>query len=105
MARGGPRAVVEAFVRHFAGNQNYDRLDAALRERMLGNAQTFLGAELDAFISYKPEPAAILASKVPLRVGLGTESVPGCGGWRPLARRPARRRAGGLPRRSHAVLR
>jgi pimeloyl-ACP methyl ester carboxylesterase len=75
MAKGGPRAVVEAFVRHFAGNQNYDRLDPALRERMLGNAETFLGAELDAFISYKPEPAAIVASKVPLRVGLGTQSV------------------------------
>ena len=76
MARGGPRAVVEAFIRHFAGSENYDRLDPALRERMLGNAETFLGAELDAFIGYKPEPAAIVASKVPLRIGLGTESVP-----------------------------
>ena len=76
MARGGPRAVVEAFLRHFAGSDNFDRLDPDLRARMLGNAETFLGAELDAFIAYKPEPAALVASKIPMRVGIGTTSVP-----------------------------
>ncbi|HEV8671964.1 MAG TPA: alpha/beta hydrolase [Candidatus Limnocylindria bacterium] len=75
MASGGPRAVVEAFVRHFAGSENWDRLDPALRERMLGNAQTFLGAEVEPFLTYRPEPAALLASRVPLRIGLGTSSV------------------------------
>jgi pimeloyl-ACP methyl ester carboxylesterase len=75
MARGGPRAAVEAFVRHFAGDENFERLDPALRERMLGNAETFFGIELDAFLGYKPDPALLLASKVPVRIGLGTRSV------------------------------
>ena len=86
MARGGPRAVVEAFIRHFAGSENWDRLQPALRERMLANAETFLGVELDAFLSYKPDPAALLASKVPSGIGVGTERVPDAvGGARWLA--------------------
>jgi pimeloyl-ACP methyl ester carboxylesterase len=76
MAQGGPRAAVEAFMRHFAGTANFDRLDQALRERMLGNADTFLGAEIEAFLTYRPEPAALIAANVPLRVGLSTQSVP-----------------------------
>jgi pimeloyl-ACP methyl ester carboxylesterase len=76
MAQGGPRAAVEAFIRHFAGSPNFDRLEPALRERMLGNTETFLHAEIEAFLTYRPEPAALIASKVPLRVGLGTWSVP-----------------------------
>src|SRR5918994_6224798 len=43
MQRGGPRGGVEAFVRFVAGDQNFENLDAQLRERMLGNGETFFG--------------------------------------------------------------
>jgi len=76
MASGGPRGAVEAFVRHFATDANYERLDPELRERMLSNADTFLGVEIDAFLNYRPATAALLASRVPIRVGIGTRSVP-----------------------------
>jgi pimeloyl-ACP methyl ester carboxylesterase len=76
MASGGPRRAVEAFVRHFATDANYERLEPEMRERMLANADAFLGVELQAFLRYKPASAALLASRVPMRVGIGTTSVP-----------------------------
>jgi pimeloyl-ACP methyl ester carboxylesterase len=76
MANGGPRRAVEAFVRHFATDANYERLEPELRERMLSNADTFLAVELQAFLNYRPAPTALLASRVPIRVGIGTRSVP-----------------------------
>jgi pimeloyl-ACP methyl ester carboxylesterase len=76
MARGGPRGAVEAFIRHFATDANYERLEPELRERMLSNAETLLGVEIQAFLNYKPASTALLASRVPIRVGIGTASVP-----------------------------
>ncbi len=76
MAAGGPRAVMQAFLRHFAGDATFAGLDPALRERLLGNAETFVDVELQAFASYRPESAKLLASRVPLRIGIGTTSVP-----------------------------
>jgi pimeloyl-ACP methyl ester carboxylesterase len=45
VATGGPPAGLERFWRFVAGNLNWEALDPDLRERMLGNAKTFLSVE------------------------------------------------------------
>ncbi len=74
MPRGGPRAALEAFIREAAGDAAFDGLDPVLRERMLNNAELFFATELAAFTSYLPEPAALSASRIPVRVLAGEES-------------------------------
>ncbi|MGH2562611.1 MAG: alpha/beta fold hydrolase [Thermomicrobiales bacterium] len=74
MARGGPPAAMEAFVREAAGDTAFEALDPALRERMLNNAEIFFGVELDAFVSYVPDAAELAAANVPVHVVAGRES-------------------------------
>ncbi|HEU0029859.1 MAG TPA: alpha/beta hydrolase [Kofleriaceae bacterium] len=71
----GPASAVEAFVRSQAGAA-YDAIAPGTRLRMLGNADTLFGAELDAFVTWRPDDAALAASQVPARVLLGTETTP-----------------------------
>ncbi|MDQ6675147.1 MAG: alpha/beta hydrolase, partial [Chloroflexota bacterium] len=76
MARGGPRGAVEAFVRFAAGDANFERLDPALRERMLGNGQTLFDIEFGVFESYRAPEAELAAVSVPVQVLAGAESAP-----------------------------
>jgi pimeloyl-ACP methyl ester carboxylesterase len=76
MQRGGPRGGVEAFVRFVAGDQNFENLDAQLRERMLGNGETFFGTEFEVIPSYRPDEATLAVVKVPVRVMVGPDSAP-----------------------------
>ena len=76
MAKGGPRAAVEAFVRFAAGDENLEKLNPELRERMLGNGETLFGTEFGAFESYRPDDATLAAVEVPVRVMVGTDSPP-----------------------------
>src|SRR5215211_897320 len=76
MAKGGPRAAVEAFVRFAAGDDNFEKLNPELRERMLGNGTTLFGTEFGAFESYRPDDATLAAVEVPLQVMVGTDSAP-----------------------------
>src|SRR3712207_9176643 len=47
-----------------------------LRERMLGNGETFFGPEMGAFEPYRPDEAGLAAIEAPVRVMVGTESAP-----------------------------
>ncbi len=76
MQRGGPRGGCETFFRSVAGDEIFENLDPQLRERMLGNGETFFGPEMGAFEPYRPEEAALTAVEVPVRVMVGTESAP-----------------------------
>lgn len=76
MQRGGPRGGCENFFRFIAGDDAFENLDPRLRERMLGNGETFLGTEMGAFEPYQPEEAALTAVEVPVRIMVGTESAP-----------------------------
>jgi pimeloyl-ACP methyl ester carboxylesterase len=72
--KGGPRRAMETFLRLNMSDAVFDACDAALRERMLDNAETFFGLELAAFVAYDPDGAALARSRVPLRVLHGDAS-------------------------------
>lgn len=74
--RGGPREGCEAFLRFAAGDETFETLNPQLRERMLGNGETFLGAEMGTVETYQPDEAALTNVEVPVRVMVGTESAP-----------------------------
>ncbi len=76
MQRGGPREGCEAFLRFAAGDEAFETLDPQLRERMLGNGETFFGTEMGVLEPYQPDEAALTAVEVPVRVMVGTESAP-----------------------------
>ena len=76
MQRGGSRGGCETFFRFVAGDEAFENLDPHLRERMLGNAETFLGTEMGTFEPYEPDEAALTAIEVPVRVMVGPESAP-----------------------------
>ena len=75
MARGGPAAALEVFVRHYAGDANVERAERELRERIFGNGEVFFGAEMDPFASYVPDAGRLKESHVPLVVALGRETA------------------------------
>jgi pimeloyl-ACP methyl ester carboxylesterase len=75
MQRGGPRGGVEAFWRFVAGDEIFENLAPQLRERMLGNGETFFGTELEVFPSYRPDEATLATVEVPVRVMVGTDSA------------------------------
>jgi pimeloyl-ACP methyl ester carboxylesterase len=75
VATGGPPAGLEAFWRFVAGDANWGALDPGLRERMLGNAETFLTVER-TLESYRPDDATLAAIAVPVQVLLSEDSPP-----------------------------
>lgn len=76
MQRGGPRGGMEAFLRFFVGEEVFEDLDPGLRERMLGNAETFFGLDFPGIGSYDPDDATLGGVEVPVMVAAGAESPP-----------------------------
>jgi pimeloyl-ACP methyl ester carboxylesterase len=66
LAKGGPRGAMEFFLRAEAGEANFEHLEPALRERMLGNADVFFSTELEPFVTYVPDAAALGQVGVPV---------------------------------------
>jgi len=56
LAQGGPRGAIEAFLRSVAGDEVYDSLAPALRDRLLANADVFMRVEIAPFVAYEPAP-------------------------------------------------
>ena len=75
IAAGGPTAGLERFWRFVAGDPNWEALDSGLRERMLGNADTFLNVER-TLESYRPDDATLAAIAVPVQVLVSADSPP-----------------------------
>jgi pimeloyl-ACP methyl ester carboxylesterase len=75
MAVGGPPAGLERFWRFVAGDPNWEALEPGLRERMLGNAETFLNVER-TLERYRPDDATLAAIAIPVQVLLSKESLP-----------------------------
>jgi pimeloyl-ACP methyl ester carboxylesterase len=72
MAAGGPPAALERFWRFVSGDANWEGLERGLRERMLGNAETFLGVER-TLESYRPDDATLAAIAMPVQVLLSEQ--------------------------------
>jgi pimeloyl-ACP methyl ester carboxylesterase len=74
LANVGPRGTMEMFIRQNAGDENFENLDPELRERMLGNAETFFFVEIEGFVSYVPDDRVLPGVKVPVLTAAGTGS-------------------------------
>lgn len=74
MGRGGPRGAMELFIRANAGDAVFEALHPEVRERMLGNSEVFLGREVEPFVSYVPDPTALVSAGVPVVVVAGVEN-------------------------------
>ena len=74
MAAGGPRAALEAFIRHIAGDAVFEGADPIARERSLTNADLLFEVEMSNLLGYAPDPAALAASRVRVLAAAGIES-------------------------------
>ena len=74
MARGGPRAAIELYLRGMAGDEVYESLDPQLRERLLGNAEVLFRIEMAPYLAYEPTPGQLAAIRVPRAVTAGADS-------------------------------
>ena len=74
MAAGGPPAAAEAFLRWVAGDASWEALSPEQQERTRANFGTF--AEEVAAPPYQPEPSAMKAVTLPVRVLASTDSMP-----------------------------
>ena len=74
MARGGPRAAVEAFVRTVGGDAAYERMPADLRERIVNNGDAML---IEAPLGdYRPSQAELGSIRCPVEILVGVQSPP-----------------------------
>jgi pimeloyl-ACP methyl ester carboxylesterase len=78
MASGGPQAAHRTLYGVLAGKGGFDTLvDARRRERWLRNSEFMFGCEFPKMIlGYRPDPAAIAAVKVPVKVMRAAETLP-----------------------------
>jgi pimeloyl-ACP methyl ester carboxylesterase len=75
MAKGGPRAAMEAFV-EFAFGGSARALPDAVIDRMLGNAEVLFGVEFGSFESWRPHEERLRALPIPVCPLVGKESPP-----------------------------
>ena len=71
MATGGRRGAAEAFLRSVGGDEVYDSLEPALRERLLANADVLFDIELVPFVNYEPTPGDLTSMRVARAVTAG----------------------------------
>ena len=78
VATGGPEAGHQAFLGALAGEAGFDSLvDAERRGRWLTNSEFMFGYEFPSMLlGYQPDPAAIAALSVPVRVMRAADSQP-----------------------------
>jgi pimeloyl-ACP methyl ester carboxylesterase len=67
LATRGVSGAMELFIRENAGSDTFDRLDPALRERMIANGPSFFGHELAMFMSWIPSETELAGLRVPVR--------------------------------------
>ena len=75
MEEGGPCAALDAFLRFAYGAAVVDMWSRDLRDRMLENAEMVFSVEMPAFQTYRPDEAALQASRVPAMVAVGAEQA------------------------------
>ncbi len=75
MAKGGPRAAMEAFV-GFAAGESIRPLPGPVIQRMLNNGEVFFGLEFGTFESWRPDEERLRALSVPVKLLVGEESPP-----------------------------
>jgi pimeloyl-ACP methyl ester carboxylesterase len=78
METGGPAAATEPWWRYVAGDDGWDRLAPALRERMRASANTTFGIELGTYERYLPYGLALQALAPRVRLLDSADGLPAC---------------------------
>jgi pimeloyl-ACP methyl ester carboxylesterase len=76
MEVGGPPAALERFWCYVAGDEGWDRLALALRERLRGTASTLFRVELGTYELYMPDDETLAALAGPVRLLVSEDSLP-----------------------------
>jgi pimeloyl-ACP methyl ester carboxylesterase len=76
MGAGGPPAAVERFWCYIAGEDAWERLTPALRERLRATASTLLGVELGTYELYLPDEERLAALSVPVCLLVSEDGLP-----------------------------
>ena len=76
METGGPAAAVERFWCYVAGDDSWNRLAPALRERLRATASTLFDIELGTYERYLPDDEALAALSPALRLLVSEASLP-----------------------------
>lgn len=76
MESGGRPEALERFVRFVAGDDNWDRLSAEVRDRMLATADTYFDVEIGRFDSYLPEEDSLTRVTAPVQILASEASLP-----------------------------
>jgi pimeloyl-ACP methyl ester carboxylesterase len=76
MQEGGPPAAMERFWCYVAGEDGWDRLAPALRERLRGTASTLFGVELGTYELYMPDDEMLAAITAPVRLLVSEDGLP-----------------------------
>ena len=94
LATRGVSGAMELFIRENAGSDTFDRLDPALRERMIANGPSFFGHELAMFMSWIPSETELAGLRVPVRTLAGRITGPLLPSRGRVAREGTRRQPG-----------
>lgn len=76
MEAGGQPEAFERFIRFVAGNENWERLDPGIRERLRASSETYFTNEIGRFDSYVPEDEALAAITAPVQLVVSEDSMP-----------------------------
>jgi pimeloyl-ACP methyl ester carboxylesterase len=76
MGAGGPPAAVERFWCYVAGDEGWNRLPLALRERLRASAGTLFGVELGTYELYMPDEQTLNSLAAPVRLLVSQDSLP-----------------------------
>jgi pimeloyl-ACP methyl ester carboxylesterase len=74
MAKGGPPMATELFLRWVAGDETFESLDPALRDRMLSNGAVLFGLEIEGVNAYLPAPEQLAEVTLPCVVAAGADN-------------------------------
>ncbi|MFC5137783.1 alpha/beta fold hydrolase [Actinomycetospora rhizophila] len=75
MARGGPRLAMELFLRWADGDEVYEAMDPAFRDRMLDDGEVVFGMEMASSVGYLPTAGQLAQIAVPSVVLAGTDNA------------------------------
>jgi pimeloyl-ACP methyl ester carboxylesterase len=76
MEAGGPPAAVERFWCYVAGDDGWNGLAPALRERLRASASTLFGVELGTYELYLPGEEALAGLSAPVRLLVSENGLP-----------------------------
>ena len=76
MEAGGQPEAFERFIRFVAGDENWERLDQRIRERLRASSETYFANEIGRFDAYLPDAEALSEIAAPVQLVVCEGSMP-----------------------------